>query len=120
MKSLVAYPCGQQFPVLLLDNIESGHRGGTMVYGSLPSYLTVDQLNDLLAALTALPEPFFKAAFLSTEYETEFRAKVEAPVSPRKDGIDGFALELSSPEGKPPRMDSGKVPRHGRGPLGQP
>ena len=111
MESLVAYPRDndKQFPVLLV-NVDL--RGRTSVSGTLPSYLTIDKLKELLDALAALPGgPFFDAAFVSKDAEPiSVRAKVEGGPTPRVGVEDGIDLNLAF-EGEEPRPAKPKVKR---------
>lgn len=96
---LVAYPHGEQFPVLLVDQIAmvsqpgSPPRRGMRVYGSLPSYLRLRELKELLLAL---PTPFDAAI---CEGETErprrirFRAKLGESIPFEGTELDSFLVE---------------------------
>jgi len=85
MESLVAYPCGKEFPVLLAYEIIGDRRtppGSTALTASLPSYLGIDELNKLLKAL---PVPF-EAAYLSADHAVYFQARVTTNASIKANG----------------------------------
>ncbi len=87
---LVAYAGPERFPVLLVDEITmisqpkaASHpvfSNATRIYGALPSYLRLEELRSLLAAL---PVPFDVAVCDSdteSQSRTAFRAKVPEPL----------------------------------------